>query len=88
LANDEITTRGYMALTFCRRRAVRYFDKDQRKHDYARSISRKTRQGLDWFKPSQRVIALRPVSLYYAIEKLVAPDVLWDATYIVKRAAL
>jgi hypothetical protein len=53
---------------------VRYFDEDRRKCDYARSILRKIRRGLDWFRPSQRVISLYLVSLYYAVEKLVAPD--------------
>jgi hypothetical protein len=32
--------------------------------------------------PSQRVIALRPLSLYYTVEKLVALDELRAATYI------
>jgi hypothetical protein len=58
------------------------------KRDYVRSTSRKTRRGLDWFRSSRRVIALRPVSLYYAVKKLVVPDELWAATYIVKRTAL
>jgi hypothetical protein len=39
-------------------------------------------QGLDWFRPSQRVIGQRPVSLYYAMRKLFALDELWTATYI------
>jgi hypothetical protein len=42
-----------------------------------------TRQGLDWFRPSWRVIALRPVLLYYTMKKLVAPNELWATTYIV-----
>jgi hypothetical protein len=71
-----------------RRRVVRYFDEDQSKRDYARSISRKTRRCLDWFRPSQRVIALHPVSLYYTVEKLVVSDELLAATYIVKRTTL
>jgi hypothetical protein len=58
------------------------------KHDYARSISRKTRRDLDWFRLSRRVIGIRPVLLYYAVEKLVAPDELYTATYIVKRTVL
>jgi hypothetical protein len=37
---------------------------------------------LDWFMPSQRVIVLRPVSLYYALEKLITPDELRVTTYI------
>jgi hypothetical protein len=41
------------------------FHEDQEKRDYARSILKKTRQSLDWFRPSRRVITLRPVSLYY-----------------------
>jgi hypothetical protein len=44
---------------------------------------RATQRFLDWFKPSQRVIALRPILLYYAVEKLVALDELWVATYII-----
>jgi hypothetical protein len=43
----------------------------------------RTRRNLDWFKPSQSVIALRPVLLYYAMENLVAPDELRAATFIV-----
>jgi hypothetical protein len=43
---------------------------------------------LDWFRPSRRVIALRPVLLYYAMEKLVAPDELWATTYIDWRTTL
>jgi hypothetical protein len=41
-----------------------------------------TQRGLDWFMPSREVIALRPVLLYYVVEKLVASDELWAATYI------
>jgi hypothetical protein len=33
-----------------------------------------TQRGLDWFMPSREVIALRPVLLYYVVEKLVASD--------------
>jgi hypothetical protein len=44
--------------------------------------SRKTRRGLDWFRPSRRVIALRPVSLCYVVKKLAVSDKLWIATYI------
>jgi hypothetical protein len=40
------------------------------------------------FWPSQRVIALRLVSLYYAVKKLVVPNELQAATYIVKRTVL
>jgi hypothetical protein len=40
-----------------------------------------TQRGLDWFMPSREVIALRPVLLYYVVEKLVASDELWAATY-------
>jgi hypothetical protein len=42
-----------------------------------------TWQDLDWFRPSQEVITLRLVLLYYAVEKLVAPDVLQAAIYVV-----
>jgi hypothetical protein len=44
----------------------------------------RTRQDLDWFRPSRRVITLRPILLYYAVERLVAPDELRAATYIIK----
>jgi hypothetical protein len=47
-----------------------------------------TRRGLDWFMPSRRVIALRPVLLYYAVEKSVVPDELRTATCIDWRTAL
>jgi hypothetical protein len=60
-------------------------DKDLEKHDHERSISKKTRWDLDWFRLSQRVIALRPVLMYYAVKKfikLVAPDELQSVTYI------
>jgi hypothetical protein len=63
-------------------------DDDREKHNYTRSILKKARQGLDWFRPSRRVIALRPVSMYYAIEKLVVPDELRAATYIDWRTTL
>jgi hypothetical protein len=63
-------------------------DEDLEKRDYARSISKKTQRGLDWFKPSWRVIALHPALLYYAMKRLVAPDELWAATYIDCRTAL
>jgi hypothetical protein len=43
---------------------------------------------LDWFRLSQRVIALHPISLYYVMEKLVALDELRVATYIDWRTAL
>jgi hypothetical protein len=56
--------------------------KDREKHDHTRSILRKIRRGWDWIRPSQRVLTLRPVSLYYAVEKLVVPDELRDVTYI------
>jgi hypothetical protein len=58
------------------------------KHNYVRSISRKIRRGLNWFSLSQRIIALRSVSLYYIVENLVAPYELWTTTYIVKITAL
>jgi hypothetical protein len=41
------------------------------------------RRDLDWFSPSQRVIVLRLVLLYYVVEKLVASDELRATTYIV-----
>jgi hypothetical protein len=63
-------------------------DEDQEKRDYVRSISKNAWRGLDWFRPSQRVIDLRPVSLYYVVGKLVAPDELWVVTYIDWRTAL
>jgi hypothetical protein len=37
---------------------------------------------------SQAVILIRPVLLYYVVEKLVTPDELWADTYIVRRTAL
>jgi hypothetical protein len=40
------------------------------------------------FQATSKVIALCPVSLYYAVKKLVALDELWAATYIVKRTVL
>jgi hypothetical protein len=64
------------------------FDEDQEKHNYVRSILKKLQRGLDWFRPSRRVIALCLVSLYYAVEKLVVPDELWGATYIDWRIVL
>jgi hypothetical protein len=57
-------------------------DKDQEKCDYARSILKKARQGLDWFKPSRRVKVICPILLYYAVEKMVVPDELQAVTYI------
>jgi hypothetical protein len=63
-------------------------DEDRKKRDYARSISKNAQQCLDWSRPSRRVIALRPVSLYYAIGKLVASDKLQTATYIDWKTAL
>jgi hypothetical protein len=57
-------------------------DEVREKRNYARSISKKTWQGLDSFGPSQRVKAIRLVLLYYAMEKLFAPDELRAATYI------
>jgi hypothetical protein len=47
-----------------------------------------TRQDLDWFNLSRGVIALHPVLLYYAVEKLVDPDELWVTTYIGQRTGL
>jgi hypothetical protein len=47
-----------------------------------------TRQNLDWFRPSRGVIDIRPILLYYAVEKLVTPDELRAATYIVQITAL
>jgi hypothetical protein len=41
-------------------------DEDREKRDYVRSISKNTRRDLDWFRPSRRVISLRPVLMYYA----------------------
>jgi hypothetical protein len=64
------------------------YDEDRKKFNYARLISKKVRQDLDWFRPSQKVIALHPVSLYYVVGELVAPDELWAATYIDWRTAL
>jgi hypothetical protein len=64
------------------------FDEDWEKRDYTRSISKKTRQGLDWFRPSRGVIALHPVSLYYAMGKLVALYELQATSYIEWRTAL
>jgi hypothetical protein len=42
-----------------------------------------TWRDLDWFMPSQIVIALSPVLLYYVVERFVAPDVLRAAIYII-----
>jgi hypothetical protein len=63
-------------------------DEDREKCDYIRSISKKARRGLDWSRPSRRVIAIHPVSLYYAVRELVTPDELQAATYIYWRTAL
>jgi hypothetical protein len=63
-------------------------DEDREKHDYARSISKKARRDLDWFRLSRRVIVLHPISLYYAMEKLVAPNELRAANYIDCRIVL
>jgi hypothetical protein len=63
-------------------------DEDQKKRDYARSISKKTRKDSYWFRPSRSIIAIHPVLLYYAVEKLIALDELWAATYIDWRTAL
>jgi hypothetical protein len=63
-------------------------DEDREKCDYARSISKKTRRYLDWFRPSRRVITLHPVLLYYAVKEFVAPNELWAATYIDWRTTL
>jgi hypothetical protein len=41
------------------------------------------RWDLDWFRPSRRVIALRPVLLYYVVEKLVTPGELRANNFIV-----
>jgi hypothetical protein len=65
-----------------------FCDVDQEKRDCVRSISKKTLQGLDWFRPSQRVIAMHPVLLYYVVKGLVAPDKLWTAIYIDWKTAL
>jgi hypothetical protein len=43
-----------------------------------------TQRDLDEFRPSRRVIIVHPVWLYYAMEKLVAPDVLQVASYIIR----
>jgi hypothetical protein len=40
------------------------------------------RRDLDYFMPSRSVIALRPVLLYYAVEKLVVVDELRDVLLI------
>jgi hypothetical protein len=37
---------------------------------------RGTRRDLDWFRPFQRVKVIRPLLLYYAVKRLVAPDML------------
>jgi hypothetical protein len=58
------------------------FDEDREKYDYARSISKKAHRGLDWFRPSRGVIALRLVSLYYAVGKVITPNELRTVTYI------
>jgi hypothetical protein len=58
------------------------FDEDREKHDYTRSISKNARGDVDWFRPPRGAIGLRPVSLYYAVGKLVKPDKLRAATYI------
>jgi hypothetical protein len=57
-------------------------DEDREKCDYTRSISKKTRQDLDWFMLSRRVIAIRPVLLYYAVEEFVTTNKLRGTTYI------
>jgi hypothetical protein len=43
----------------------------------------RTRWDLDWFRPSQKVIAIYSVLLYYVVKKLVASDELRAATFIV-----
>jgi hypothetical protein len=45
---------------------------------------------LDWFMPSYVVIVLPSVLMYYIVEnyKLLAPDALQAATFIVRRTAL
>ncbi len=58
------------------------FDEDREKYDYVRSISKKTRQDLDWFMLSRRVIAIRSVLLYYAVEEFVTTNELRGTTYI------
>jgi hypothetical protein len=45
---------------------------------------RGTRRDLDWFRPFQRVKVIRPLLLYYAVKRLVAPDMLQAATYIIE----
>jgi hypothetical protein len=57
-------------------------DEDQEKCDYTRSISKKTRQDLDWFMLFRRVIAIRPVLLYYTVEEFVTTNELRGTTYI------
>jgi hypothetical protein len=61
-------------------------DKDRKKRDDARSISEEERDDLSWFEPSQEVITLRPVLLYYTNE-FDTPDRLWAAIFIVWRTA-
>jgi hypothetical protein len=63
-------------------------DVDREKRDYARSISKKIWRDLVWFRSSRRVITLRIVLLYYAVEEFVAPDELQAATYIEWRTVL
>jgi hypothetical protein len=56
---------------------------------------------LDWFKPSRGVTAIRPVSLHYTVDCFVrwftrclvawflcALNILWAATFIVRRSVL
>jgi hypothetical protein len=57
-------------------------DEDREKCDYTRSISKNTRQDLDWFMLSRRVIVIRPVLLYYAVEEFVTTNKLRGTTYI------
>jgi hypothetical protein len=64
------------------------YDEDREKRDYVRLILNKAQQCLDWFRLPRGVIVIRPVSLYYAVRELVAPDELRAATYIDWRIGL
>jgi hypothetical protein len=75
----------YLLSTSCRQIIVMRIGRSTTMQDQSRG---RTRWDLYWFRPSWRVIALHPVLLYYAVEKLVAPDELRAATYIGWRTAL
>jgi hypothetical protein len=57
-------------------------DEDRKKRDYARSISRETHRDLDWSRPSRRVIVLRPILMYYAVEKIGLPQISYELLLI------